>query len=299
LRCYNRDLMIPGELKQLVQLAGVFGLLAAVIGIGYLANWWMDRAFPARSYTQRVCQDAYRYDTRYETDVSYVDVPLTEGCFSGTVLLPAQWKTWNLQFTGSSDRAHWMSVWYGGMPAPAGPFLESQVNAGMTAGPRRDMRFQGKGTLRLSRLTEDPEIVVKQLIAKAEQQDESPSTGLTDPTVVADSEFSMQLAGCHRQGDAIGCWGYVKNRTHVPGTVDLCDSIVVDDQGRSFSIGTDGGIRFAKGLGETLMPGMSARFFIRIPDPNRKVSTLHLDLPLLIAGENRTIHYIFGDVGLK
>jgi hypothetical protein len=292
--------MISGELKQIAQLAGVFGLLAAVIGLAYFANWCMDRAFPTRTYTQRVCQDAYRYDTRYETDVAYVDVPLTAGCFSGTVLLPAQWKTWKLQFIGGSDRTHWMSVWYGGMPAPGGPFLESQVNAGMTAGPSRDMRFQGKGTLRLTRLTEDPEMITRQLIAKAEQQDESTTPDLIDPTMVPDSEYSMQLAGCRRQGDAIGCWGYVKNRTHAPGTVDLCSSIVVDDGGRSFPIGTSGGgIRFSKGTRETLMPGMSTRFLVRIPDQDLRVSTLHLDLPLLIEGEHRTAHFIFRDIRLQ
>src|SRR5579863_3961625 len=128
------------ELKQPIQLGGVFGLLAAVIGLAFCVNWGMDRVFPTRSYTQRVCTDAYKYDTQYESNVPYVDVPLTEGCFSGVILVPVRWKTWQIQFMGKPDRTHWVSVWYGGMPTPAGPFLERQVKAGMTGGPSRSMR---------------------------------------------------------------------------------------------------------------------------------------------------------------
>ena len=292
--------MIPGQLKQLVQLAGVFGLLAGVIGISYLANWWIDRMFPTRSFTQYVCQGAYRSVIRYETGTTYVDVPLTDGCFSGTVFLPAQWKTWKLQFEGASDPSHWVSVWYGGMQAPAGPFRESQVNAGMTGGPSREMRFQGRGILRLSRLTEDPEFTARQLIAQAEQQDESSSPGLIDPISVTDSEYTMQLARCGRQGNGIECLGYVTNKTHSPVRVALRDGVVRDDLGRSFSIGQDeGAIRFGAGSGEELSTGMRARFTVRIPDPDAKISRLHLDLSLRVPGKIQISHFIFSDVRVQ
>jgi hypothetical protein len=290
--------MMRGELKQLVQLAGVFGLLAAVIGLAYGANWWMDRTFPTRHYTQFLCQDAYQHNARYETDVPYVDVPLTDGCFSGTVILPAQWKTWQVQFLGRSNPSHWMSVWYGGNPAPDDALLERQVDAGLTGGPSREMRFEGRGALRLSRLTEDPELTVKQLIAKAEQATDEPTS--PEASVQSDAGYSMQLAACRRESDAIQCSGYVMNRRDAPGTVDLRDSMVKDDAGRSFSIGTKtGGIHFSKGPGETLMPGMGTHFFLRIPDRDPKVSKLHLDLQMMVQPEKRTAHFLFDDVGVQ
>lgn len=160
---YNPLQMSAEDAKRLVN-AGAIGVIILIVIVATV--FFIRRARPTAShtpaaplnYTRNICDDAYQSEHDYSrVNPPYFDIPLRDGCFSGFYHLPEKWQTWQLQFR-QGQQGVWVSEWYAGWMNPAGPFGQAQVDAAvLPAGtvPSRQVRFEGKGILRIYRVTGD------------------------------------------------------------------------------------------------------------------------------------------------
>lgn len=108
-------------------------------------------------YTSRICDDASQTEDHRAENLNppYIDITLREVCFGGFVAIPDAWTTWQTQLL-HNDSSDWVAEWYRGWTSPAGPFSHAEVDAGrntFNALPSKFLRLEGKGTLRIYRVT--------------------------------------------------------------------------------------------------------------------------------------------------
>jgi hypothetical protein len=123
----------------------------------------------------------------------------------------------------------------------------------------------------------------------------------TAPTSGADSEFTMMMGNCERLSDRIECSGMIKNTTDAPSLVYLMDSTAVDDEGRSFFLGSFLGsnIRFDQGTMEKLMPNVNTRFIVDVPDAHENVKAVNLQINTQWGEGERPGHVIFENIPVQ
>jgi hypothetical protein len=254
------------------------------------------------SYRPLICENAYQTeDHHYETqNPPYIDSPpLTEGCFSGFIGIPKKWKSWQTQMRGS-NAGDWVAEWYAGWNAPVGPFTQAQINSGRINfnNVGYTVRFQGKGALRIYRITGD---MNSTSAPSGKRQTTEPEK---DPPPIlphsgANKDYSFVLEQCERNGEAIDCWGYATNKTDAATRhLHFKDSHAQDDEGHPFFLGIiTGGFRFDNGFQQKLLPGAKTRFYVRVADPHMNVKKVTLALNVSWAGRYDSL--IFNDVPVQ
>lgn len=253
------------------------------------------------NYTRMICDNAYQTDVRHEKDTPYIDIHLSQGCFSGFVALPDAWTNWQEQFRGN-DGSDWMAEWYEGWINPRGPFSQAQVNAEQMPGyqvTKKLVRFEGKGTLRIYRLTENPTAASSSSMAPKDA-DIIPAK-LIEPTSGQDKDVLMELAGCAHDGNTIQCTGYLTNATDAPNDVSLRDSSAVDDEGNSFDVYVfGGGLRYSQGdADERILPTVKTKFIATIADAHQNVKSVSLRLSMSCSDPYRYVHPVFTNIPVQ
>lgn len=318
--------MAEATIKRIVNvsavLIGVIVLLWLLnVAIRHVASGSGQAAAPstAGNFSRLVCDDAYQTEdhSQESRNPPYVDMRLREGCFSGFISLPKTWTNWQEQFIGSAPD-DWVSYWYKGLSAPYGPYSEAQVNSetiNIGTVPFPALRVEGHGVIRFYRITTQSYSDASTPPPSrplGERHSAQPEAGqsappkeqpvhLTAPTSRQDSDFPMMLGTCHRLSDRIECWGFVKNTTDAPSLVYLMDSTAVDDEGRSFFLGSAFGanIRFDQGDMERLMPNVNTRFVVDVPDPHENVKSVNLQLNTEWGTPERHAHAIFENIPVQ
>jgi hypothetical protein len=251
------------------------------------------QAVSVKGYTRMICDNAYESERHYEKqNPPYIDIPLTDKCFSGFIGIPKKWKSWQTQMKGS-NAGDWAAEWYNGWNNPAGPFTAAQINSGRINfnNVSYEARFQGKGTLRMYRITGDTR-PTSPGTSSAEMEETGPDTPPILPTSGGNEGYSFVMERCARSGEAIKCWGYATNKTDATSDLHFKDSHAVDDEGHSFFVGIiGGGFHFANDIHEKLSPGTKTRFFVKVPDPHMNVKKLTLQLNTEVAGNYD--HFVF------
>lgn len=159
------------ETKSPLRAGCGFLIIIVLIGIviyGVVRFWrWAQKQQPppatlsAYHYSPLLCEDAFETEKFYENpsyNLTHIDITLKDGCFGGTVTLPQQsWRLWAMQLL-HNDRSSWVAFWWEGRPNPEIPDGLVEFNQKATASalenfPKR-FRLQGKGTLRIYRVSE-------------------------------------------------------------------------------------------------------------------------------------------------
>lgn len=269
--------MNAADTKRLIRLGAVCVAVLLVAGATILFVWRAPHiagratASPLPiNYTRNICDDAYETEKNYaKVNPPYIDVPLQDGCFSGFIHLPEKWNSWQVQFRPGGV---WMAEWYGGWNNPAGPFTADQVSAAQLPGgtmPSREVRYQGKGTLRIYRLTGDmSNTTAPGDLARAQPAAPAHDPAPTLPDLGASKDYRFVLEQCSRSGEKIECWGYMTNETDTTANVWLHQMRATDDEGHLFA---------AESLrtnlsDEKLLPGVKVRWTAVFPDGHMNAS---------------------------
>jgi hypothetical protein len=137
-----------------LEIIGIIAIVSLVVvgGVKLLVSS-AEQQNPHRNYSPQICEDAYKSTTQNENNPDHFDIALHEGCFSGFVSIPKDWRQWQEQLLGD-DPTVWVAHWYRGWPEPRGPLSQNQVNNVVQTEmvPSYQLRLQGRGTLRFYRV---------------------------------------------------------------------------------------------------------------------------------------------------
>jgi hypothetical protein len=151
----------------------------------------------------------------------------------------------------------------------------------------------------------DPEAATEVQLPKGETPPEPVKkyvlTPVSPTTDTAGLGYNISVKQCYRAGEHIECWGLMTNSTDAAERPRLWGGTAFDDEGNSVSLDYVGCFAFSTGSDvQRLLPGIPAKFFIKINDPHLNAKMLALDVHLQWSDYGaRDEHLMFKDIPVQ